>query len=290
MLNRKEKTEILEEMTYFEVSIAYKTGDIVTVEDEDYWKDENGNLYENSEVITARFNEDVKKRISKFNKPLLRMRQIKDLESINANDLEVKSLLKEIKLRNRQNIGKNTVTPEEEAAAIQTVIDKYEPQYQGAVLQLIIWALVRDDLFSKTSKGIDCRIQVDVPDDYWETKDEGIDELDDIILGTKLTPIVKKQSEPLEVMLAIVTTIVNENEEFALKMGELAGVVGGHLMASSKDYDDAGMFRRELAGFLPVYMVTNDNNSEWIDAGRRIFFNTEENRKQQGQEIKEESA
>lgn len=246
-LKQNEKEAILKEMTYFDYYLSLDTGVVTTKLDDGRFIDEDGNYYTYEEVVRCQFNDSVKKRFAKYVGILLAQRGLPDLNELTEGDVHVAAVLKKKK--------KNKPTAQDVQGAINLVKTVYGPQFLAAILQLTLWAIVREDLFSMEKRGINCRIEVAVNPKYWEDTDDDEDEMDRLIMADLPNAPKREQSNPLEAMIAIVTQLMEDHPKFAKTAGELASVVIANLsFANDNDIDDAGYFRQQLGKSLPSIM------------------------------------
>lgn len=285
MITTTMKRKIIDEVVSFEVALSITSGAVLEKIDGLWVNKENpSDVYDESEVVVASYNKDVRTRIFTYAKTLLSKRGIKDINKIGKNDDEVKSIVKNMRLDNRQLGLGATIDDSEYQSAIELVKDKYESMYTTTVFQVIYWAMLRSSMFKRVNqgqnKGIACRFDLTVPDEYWEDKfqNEAYDEIDEIIFSELPTPIKLRQNDSLEQMVALATALVGLNENLSAKIGELAAVVFASFSLESEDYDDAGMFRTELVRILPRYLVKENHPVNRGIAGSRVFINAEKTR------------
>lgn len=256
-LSQKEIKKIVQDRAYFDYYVDLNTGEAVEsgIELIDP-KDQN--------YIRFVFNEDTEKRIGKYLPRVLNQRGIMSPSDIEVNHPHVQAKINELK----KSIGRNRrdVTSDETAKIVQMVRNAHQPQYITALMQVILWALIRADLFTikKGNKGTELNIKLDgleVNEEYWEIRfNSDDDELDEFI-GDAWTldfPPMDK-SNPLEIMLAFATTILEKYPNIADTVSTLQSnvfITYGY-SSGGVDYDDAGFLHSELDKLLrkPVVRV-----------------------------------
>lgn len=283
MLRPSVKEKMIDDILNFDVFVAIPSGEIV-VPDNDGYKSSLGDdgdkrYYESEDVARIVYNAKVKKRIIKYTRVLLGRRGVKDIANINEADREVKSLLKRMRYENRM-AGLGNLTETDVQSAIEMVKTKYQPMYTRTIIQIIYWAILRDSMFKEevvNGKGaIVCNYEIQIPDDYWDTEldDEDLDEIDAALLDDLPNPIQLRQNDRLEIMVALATALVNETDEFAERVGELAAVVFAGFSFLQEDFDDAGMFQRELVRILPDFVESKYRIIDGSISGSGIYVAT----------------
>lgn len=273
MFTRKEREQIIEEMAYFSYPVSLSTGKILVKDGDNYIDPDDGSVVGKNDYVVVQYNSKVQKYISKYLPVLLSLRGVPDVNNLNENDVYVKAILDS----RRKASGKRKSEPQDVQMAFRMVRTTYEPQFIAVLFQIILWAMVRDDLFKLIKgRGIDCRLEIEVPEDYWDgAATDTEDELENLIMVDFPEQPRLDRTASLEVMVAIVTSLTAKYEEFAKKSGELAGAVFNVMtIGDAEDFDEAGMFRHKLAAALPEFMV-KDNDSGGRYVGGSVFFSDE---------------
>jgi len=237
--------------------LSVHTGlEVIEAEDGSLSTEEEKNLTED-DVVRIVYNKKVRNRITKYIKQILSMRGVKDAENITANDTEVKELMKGwLKRQGKRHINGKERTRQSNIY-IESVARKHRPHYFLAIFQLFSWAILYDDIFSIISGQIDCRLNVDIPDAYWEQKLESEEDVDtdlDNLLGDNYSPpeLQFDKSNPIEIMLAIITEFLNNHEQFGEELRELFNKMFTSIaiINGNSEFDDAGFLNTELDKLL----------------------------------------
>lgn len=299
LLSRKKKEAILAEETYFDIPIHLATGTILeetTDGDERIFEGVSSDgidiLATYDEVIILSFNEDVRNRISKFSQFILGIRGVKNVADISVNDPEVKKLLNDKRKENKSLGGSAVLTDQDKISAIQIVKQKHEPHYRAVVFEVILWAMMRNDIFTaqigKGSKSLDCRFPVNLTDDLFNPEVVQ-DDLDDIFMGGSIEPIKRDKTQPIEIGIAVAKYLLNENESFAEKAGELAGVVFANMAFLVQEFDDEDAFRESVVEVLSGTLVKPNTSVNGTNLRGGVQFNSPKAGQSREQETKEDA-
>ena len=255
--------------------------DILPVNEEIYI-DEEGDLYPESETLVFEFTNRVRQEIPKTLRRLLKLRGVAGLETINFNHKEVSEAIATYKREVSSNVDDNTMERIREE-----VYNKYKPEHEIALYETVLLTMVERDLFipSRTRRGLqmDERIAVEIPEDVCTSRspEMEVSEKDDLFEKMKygisvegLEPIIRDQNNSLEYMIAIVDTLILENEALANIAQELAKVVVAnvYIVSNREAVIQQGLepFRRRLEGFLPEFMGNRNISFDWDNPVGRI--------------------
>lgn len=249
-LSQKQIEELVNARTYFEYAVNLDNGDLETIE--------KSNDIQNKLVF--RFNEKVTKRIRDYLPRVLNQRGITAPDEIDNRHPQVQSKIN--KLRSQKKNSRN-VSEEEIISVINMVRNAHQPQYLTALMQVILWSISYDDLFkiNKTTAGtsLETKINLEVPDDYWDSKVDSDDELLNAMVGDMWTVSFKKfdKSNPLEIMLATVSSLFDSFPESASIIGKLQNnvLVNFSFSNAGVDYDDATFLNGELDTVLHKFVL-----------------------------------
>lgn len=267
MVSKKDALKIAGELAFFEEAIELHSGICLEYDKGRYFytkeKNEEGAEPEIIEVpkdeyVILRFNDATYERIEKFMRKVISMRGVKDLDSIDEQDADVKKMIRE----RRQANGNRRLGDSQVSAIIESVKRSHRPQYTLISFQVIAWAMMYEDLFIVTSKSVESKIDIDVPDEYWEsrikeTSKESADDVLEKMLEKYEAPIpFVDRTNPLEIMLAITTSLINSNELFAKALGTYVtkAYAGVSTIINAGQYDDAGFLREQLVELLSKQM------------------------------------
>jgi hypothetical protein len=120
-------------------------------------------------------------------------------------------------------------------------------------MQIISWALLYDDLFTIKGKQLECRLEIEVPETYWDRESIGAEESLDSLLVDYTPPMVAfDRTNPLEIMVALVTQLGEQHKQFMDTYGEYIRRAFAGLTLSSRaaSIDDAGFLQSTLDEFL----------------------------------------
>jgi hypothetical protein len=201
---------------------------------------------EADQYIICNFDSNVLKRIRKFSKQLLQMRGIKSIDTIDENDYEVKTRLAKWKKAQKKKT-KKPIRIDIERQKIGSIIDsikrEHQPEYLTAIFQTFIWAIMYDDLFTVENGSVDCKLEVEVPEDYWV--DEVVDEeLDKLFRDYVPNKVVYDETSPFEIMIAISSSMMKQYDNLNEPLGDLF-----HKMFATMRILD-GDYQFDAAGFL----------------------------------------
>jgi hypothetical protein len=270
-LNKKEVQSIIEEKTAFEITLSLEHG-LEVQEKEDgttfVMVEEEEVLVAHDEVVTINFNHDVLKRISKYINTALAIRGIKDVDGITETDPDVRKLVANWKKR----IGKKFVSNQEQNVQarryVETVKREHRPHFIVTFAQVMAWGLIYDDVFTVKKGAIDVRLDIEVKPDYWDgnlvaEENDGLDALDAMLDDYVAPEVVYDQSNPLEVMLAITTTLLDENPELGTALEPYYQKVYAAIQVNqqSRTFDDAGFLRTTLDELLSKSLDDDDDFS-----------------------------
>lgn len=236
--------DIVREKTFFEIPIDINTGEILEIRDGQVYKGEE--VIDDLNYIIARFNEAANDRFRKYFSRVVQSRGIKIVDEIDQNDHDVRNLINRAKQKRKGKISNNEIS-----AIITRVKNLHQPQNMLISFQMILWTMLYDDLFIITNKGIDTRFSIDVEDSYWEgarvkTKTDALDQL----LASDLLPPepFMDNTDPLEIMLAITTTFVNDHKELsdALQPMLKKAYVGIGFLNTDQSQEDAVFLGSQL--------------------------------------------
>lgn len=260
-MNEIEK--LIKDKTFFTKFYNYKTGDELITLDGKYF---HPDAMADSEVVPVpdefvvkvEFNEKVIDRINKYGGKLVSQRGIKDTDDIDEKDNDVKRLIADaVKANKGKQVSKRKV-----AAIIEQVKRTHKPHFTLAIFQVVLWSMLYD-MFKITNRAIECKIEVEIPEDYWNgpTITDPLDQLLD--KSQPLQPDLDKNNA-LEYMIAVVTQFLADNKELNSKVQELIEPVlkGMRYWGDRSKYsvDDAGFLNTELDRPLSEELETNDNS------------------------------
>lgn len=268
-MKRDDVERITGKRTYFEETICLHDGLIVKEENGKFSTDETDDLGPN-DIITIRFNKEVYERIAKYMRTLLTMRGVKDIGSIDARDPDVMDLLRKWKKRTGRRALKGSEERRLVNQFIETVTSVHRPEYMRAFFQVIIWAIVYDDFFTVSSGSIEYRIDVEVKEEYWENNQTSQSDLDAMLSDYQAPALVYDRTNPLEVMLSVVSSLVDEYEEFseALVPYYQRIAVAMQVMGNARRFDDAGFLNERLDELLSDALDETDDVGEQEHATR----------------------
>ena len=204
-LTNEEMGEVFEEYeVYFSWPVNIDTGEIVTEKEGAFYDKENV-VIDPMRVLTLEFNEKVADEIMKRTRTLLITRGIKDPDSIDENDNDVKELVKKYR-RAFRNVPQAKIS-----TFIQSVKREHQPHYTLALFQVITWAIMRKSVFTiHKNKAIESKFDVLIPEAYWDGAKVERDPLDDLLDEyMPPAPLIDKNN-PFEVMIAVASQIINE--------------------------------------------------------------------------------
>ena len=221
--------------------------------------DEDGDFYEENETIRVKFNKGVRRNIAKTVQLLLRLRGVKSIDNIGVSDNEVKILIDAMEKR-------GDVSDNQKIASIETIQNKYEPHYRTILMEAILWGITQKDLFSKKGKqGLEYKIDVPLDNSFFESEvyeeDEDERAMNELIYGDAVDlsmTIERNPNQHIELMIAIIHSILDAHEELADQLIKLSSVVLANVFFSSNQdggfADDLGKFQERLERILPEFM------------------------------------
>lgn len=256
-MERKEFEKVLDEYTNVDMTVSLSDGVEVAQDPEsgDFIGRVNGNdvTYTRDDVVRIQYNKNTFDRIRKYLDILINSRGIKNVDEIDASDTDVRAYLRkrQAKINKSQGQVKRKLNNNDTAAAIEHVKSVHRPFYQTSLFQLIYWGLLYDDLFRVGKNMVDCRLEVDVPEGYWNIDErfDMDDNLDRLLSGHTVAHPVLDETHPLEVMIAITTTLVNNYPKLADRMSEAVRYATLDLTfrgLGEERFDDASFLRSQL--------------------------------------------
>lgn len=247
-ISNDQKQQVYEEKLYFAKSFDIETGNEVNP-NEDHFVNDKQEMIEPLDVITVRFNKKVYDNIIKYIQRVITMRAIKQPDNIDAKDYTVKKAIDKYKAKYG---GK--ITPEQIERFVEQVRQLNEAQYSVTLFQVVAWAIIYEDVFKVSNNTINSKFDVKVEDEYWQGNiKQNIDDLDKMLDNFVVKPMNYEKTNPLEVMLAITTTILTQYKDFAERLTDLITkrvmpYIG--LENSEEKFDDIGYFRSRLDELL----------------------------------------
>ena len=255
-LKRDEIERITGEKTYFEETICLLDGLLVNeYENGNRFTDESTNLT-HDDFVTISFNKKVYDRISKYLRNIMGMRGIKDINSIEENDADVRELLRKWKNRSGKRFIKPAVEKQKARQFIEMVAAEHRPRYMTTFLQLFCWAIVYEDVFKVGSGQIEWRLDIEIDESYWlglDVEEVDVDvELDRLLADYTLPRLEYDRTNPLEIMLAVTTALMEKHPEFAKTLATYFQrvFVTFTVLRGDGKFDDAGFLRTTLDDLL----------------------------------------
>ena len=251
MITNEAKHQIFEEeKIYFVESYVLENGVQVTPIEDFKYIDEEGNIYGQHQVVTLKFDKEKIDEIMKRSRQLITKRGVKDADTIDKDDHDVRRLIDDYRRKFKK-------VPEAKISAfIQQIKSVHQPHNTLAIFQVIVWALMREDVISiGKGRSIDSKIDVTIPEEYWQgakvVSTDDVDAMLDGQLDSVPQPFIDK-NDPFEVMIAITSQIMNEYEKFASVMQEAVKkvYVAMSLLNTTEEFDEIGYFRNRLFELL----------------------------------------
>ncbi len=247
--------------------------------------------------VTTRVNDAVIQRIRKYLSVLLELRGLVSLENLDESHPDVQKKLqarakgnpKFARLHRLRRQGKNLKGEDLETysnylqIAVQSVRASQEPQVQLLLFQVINWSIMYDDLFSFEQGNPVFRLDdIEVPESYWtvgvEVAKGEVDPLDALLekYSYQVQVLEIDRSNPLEWMLALVTTLVSasHNPKFSEAIQPVIqnAMYFVTLQSAWRDVsvDEAGFQLSELVGDLPEEVQQPDTDDVGEQPRRRV--------------------
>ena len=252
-LSTAEAQKIIKERTYFDETITL----------------------ENGEVIRVKFNDAILDRIVESTQMLLGLRGVKNTLRIDENDKDVKALVK--KKKQELSRAKRKLTPQDNEkitrAVVQQFIQQHDRPFQESFYQVVIWAIVADDIFTvsvdeRGNDQLEYRIEdVVVPEEYWEPAAKS--SIDGFLQRQKVFTPYLDRGAPLEHMIAVVQTMFNDYSDFKEKITPKAKVAlaAALNLMSEVEYDSAGFLHAELDRILGDEVESGDGADNQANSG-----------------------
>jgi len=276
-MKQEEVERITGERVYFEDTLCLLDGLKVEEENGKRFTELNDELVDD-DIITIKFDKVAFDRIKKYSRNVLAMRGIKTIDAVDETDPDVQELLKKWKKRTGRRGTRNKQQRDEEARIarqfVETVISEHRPQYVKTFFQVVVWGLIYEDFFSVAQGRVEYRIDVDIPEEYWVNivrQDDNPDaELDAMLMDYKASTLIYDRTNPLELMLAVTSSLIEDHEEFGEALGTYFDrvVVALQIMGGASQFDDAGFLNSTLDELLPEPMDESDNARGKNNSGR----------------------
>lgn len=182
-----------------------KGGEAVVIGTED---NDEPTVLQEDEYVCFTINDDVRKFITKYLDKLYGYRGLKNPDDIDENDPEVKDLIEralrkkiaEEKIsRRRAKLPRNQII-----AIINRVARRYKPQAQLAITQLILLAIIFNDVIRVENGNIVIKFDdLEIDEAYWggASSNNALDELDKL-LGDEDDSIFIDSTNKLEILIA----------------------------------------------------------------------------------------
>jgi hypothetical protein len=255
-LTDSEVNAIVDERTGFDDILSIKTGLKASVnEDGTYSTEEEAVLLE-EDVVRVVFNKKVRDRIQKYGPKLLSMRGVKNIDTIDQNDYDVKKLYDEWVKRTGKRRILRADKERQLSVSIEMVKRQHRPQYMLLMMQIFSWAVIRDDVFTVVNGALNSKLDIEIPDGYWEQElpnDDDVDtDLDKLFEKFEPPKVKFDKTIPFELMIAISSELLRQNDEFSEAMQDYFTKVfaGFTITTSDDDYDDAGFLHNKLDELL----------------------------------------
>lgn len=206
--------DIVREKTFFEVPIHIFTGEILEKDSElVFRKTEDGQkeFIDDLSYVIARFDDEVNENFKKYFRRITQGRGIKNVDEIDINDHDVAALITKAKAKRNGKVGKNEIS-----AIITRVKNLHQPQFMLISFQMMLWAMLYKDMFNIKGKALDSRFEVEIEPSYWDGAKVQESALDKLLSNDMQPPepFLDKE-DPLEIMIAIVTTFINNHKELS---------------------------------------------------------------------------
>lgn len=267
-LSNKQVDKIVKERTYFEVGLDIETGDVVYIDGRYVEENEDKELVtltdpvNDDKILFVKYNEDTDRRIRDFLPRVLNQRGITEPGDIDLSHAQVQAKIKAL----RQSAGRNkrTVTEEDQLKIVEMVRKAHRPQYMIALMQVILWAMVYDDMFdlaSTSGKGVSLNVKFDfeISPEYWKLNNK-VDKDELLYAATDTWKVEFKEYDKnniLEMMLAFATTLLEEYPNISENIAALQNnvVTAFTFAGGGAQFDDAGFLNAELDELLhrPVF-------------------------------------
>jgi len=181
--------------------------------------------YEKEEYVSIKINESILERMQENLRGIYMVRGIKPEDDINETDIEVRELAKKWQKRNKHRGTYATIPRNVISAIIHQIQNKHKPNQTFAIIQVLTFAMMADDLFTFSKNSFTSKIDVDdkTYQNYWDgeveqtnKKSNAVDEF--LKAGQKefqSEPINRDQTNPLELMIAVTTCVMNDNPKFS---------------------------------------------------------------------------
>lgn len=285
-LSRKQIENIVKERTYFTAGLDVDSGEVVFL-DGKFVEEKDGEIVElkkspvpEDRILYIRYDENVEKKIRDFLPRVLNQRGITNPDEIDVNHTQVQAKIKEIRKMPGRN--RKLINEDETNAVVEMVRKAHNPQYMLSLMQVVLWSMVRDDLFklSKEKSGINLNVKFDyeVPEEYWERDIRTKSNTDDDLLYDFVTDAWKidfkpyDKSNPLEVMLAYATVIIDTFPELTENIGIFQSnvIVAFSYGSGGVDFDDAMFLNSELDSLLRKPVVRKYAVNEPANVAERV--------------------
>lgn len=234
--------------------------------------DEDGQHYTEEETLVFKFDAKTKREMAKTFRRVLKKRKIAALESLTLQHAEVRRAINDY--------AKNVDLNVQERIRLE-IVAKYEPEYEIALWESVLLVMVEKDLFRPSIQkrggiSVEEKIETIVPDDFWSiqspepsTEQENEEDLayDRLKYGNHIeamSPIIRDKNDALEYMIAVVDTIIMENEELGDAAAELAKVFIANVYVTANREavikDGLEPFRERMERLLPDFMDGRNSN------------------------------
>lgn len=227
--------------------------------------DEELLLDDGSTSVRVHFDDKVLKVVREWYPRLQRQRGIKAASQVGRGDKTVQQITRAI-IKERKEDGLTgadlAVDEYEVAEIISNVSAQHEAESRKALVDIVTWAMLDDDVFFDVNGRTGWRDDLGVPGiprEYWEAvengrvytseKEEEVSErhriLEKIYQQEKFIPRYKRAG--IETFIAVLTILLDQNPEFRKQVDEYLGYVVLYVGIDGVDViDDAGFLKNRL--------------------------------------------
>ena len=302
VLTQKQVDKIVKEKTNFDVGINVDTGNVVYIDGRYVEEGKDNELVtlsepvDNERILFVKYNEDTDRRIRDFLPRVLNQRGITEPSEIDMSHPQVQSKIRE--LRKEAGRNKRTVSEYEQNNIVEMVRKAHKPQYMIALMQVILWAMVYEDMFDLSNAGgkgvsLNVKFDFDIKPEYWNISNNK--EKDDILY--QLTDTWKvdfkeyDKNNPLEMMLAFATGLLEEFPSITENISILqSNVITAFTFAGGgAQFDDAGFLVAELDSILrrPIFKRDDSDKRENISGRVQVSNGKNKSKAKRGEPVGE---
>jgi hypothetical protein len=232
--------------------------------------DEELTLDDGVTTVRCRFDDKILNVIKEWLGRLRRQRGIKDANQVGRGDKTVQQITRAI-IKERKDDGLTgaslAVDVYEEAEIISNVVSQHEAEGRKALVDIVTWAMLRDDIFMTDKGRVGWRDDINVPSipkEYWdavekgriytlEKEEEDKNELDLILEKAyqqeKFIPRYKRAG--IETFIAVTTLLLAQNPQFRQTVDEYLGYVVLYVgIDNTEVMNDAGFLKNRLDAAL----------------------------------------